>query len=1224
MDIDVSMLDMKQLFFNNLLLLGFDAQSMEATNHIPFNKTMFDLPNKHGAEIVLHYLFQRLNPTMCKEAFRDCWPILDKKREQGFRKTCYNWLSNISQEEPDSHLPRVNASLFMSPGGDKFYQLLFYFSGYVLRKVMETELGSKTTERLRYPTLSQDNLQLGEVMIKSLVCSSVRHRTNYFSTAQLHMKASRVWKETADDYVKEYRKLSKEIRELDYQYREEEQKSIEAALKRGSPLKKRNEQDDRFHPEIDPRTIKRSHRIQQVRDMWKQVEDFDQNAEAEREVVESIVQKTINKYKLDASEINVKVPDMLLRECGDEIRRRNVDNTYQGGKLNLVSVLQLWSLCLHLYLEKINQVGLPNFEEDVKKLTSQAHLQQNYAQNAQTLRQQMSERIPALKASIEKLSQKLDSSLFTDKSPESIRTTSVGLGLVGPSPKPSFSPDKGQTPARGIGIQLSPRALVDTPEAINQISEQMKESVRKGPDSLFKSKDIDLHLKQPETQSSIPRRQDSKPTSRQSSRPTSARSTTSSKASGKSSVKSTSRSNKERVVRHTANKSIEDHSFTKPVSPRTMVEKVPMGDNSLVSDRHTSSPHAFHPLYTQSDKSYRSSGGSTPKGDHSMNSPRSVTSKGGNSMNSSVASGERTGQDDTLTEIRNGDNYGRKTPTDYLVDEIMGEGKILSPFNSGMEAFQARSEICRTPELDEALKHEGVNLIDLPLTEVYTSNSANNVNNNQDLNGEQFVDIKGPSLDNDENYEDDFEEESGDSSNNKCDDEKTVDKDNVGKLIDLDRDVDTSDLLTGRFSGRNTDEFGENLGINTSGLDLGDRSDLDIANRSDNDLDDRSNLYLANRGVFGLDDKSGLGLVGRSGLDLDTDTGITGIGDEMRVINDDIVETMIEEGIRQVTCDGLRDLDDGDKHDYNKSSDDEDDNIEEMIEPEIEDLSDVSQRSTEEPIVIDKSINMTPNVKSDRLNSMNLSHGSPVTLIEDEQFPSLENSPEAIVIDSRVRSPNNDILTSDPFGSSVDPWNIDMAPSGGLMSVSMQGGLLGEKTPVSTDVLSRSLVTERSPLTDEIRKMFKQALADTPPKGDRAVKRPTLSGKGDKPEQTIESNVPDYEKNFLKQTDASWDTTENIEDIELPDMSGSEDVDLDTLLQKGENLLQMKFEGLDDFFACKTPELPRRRQQQTGADRSGHGDTGITDSSVGDDGSTMWPKFPQSEADPASLISFTP
>jgi hypothetical protein len=38
MDIDNGTLDMKQLFFNNLQLLGFDAPAMEATNHIPFNK----------------------------------------------------------------------------------------------------------------------------------------------------------------------------------------------------------------------------------------------------------------------------------------------------------------------------------------------------------------------------------------------------------------------------------------------------------------------------------------------------------------------------------------------------------------------------------------------------------------------------------------------------------------------------------------------------------------------------------------------------------------------------------------------------------------------------------------------------------------------------------------------------------------------------------------------------------------------------------------------------------------------------------------------------------------------------------------------------------------------------------------------------------------------------------------------------------------------------------
>lgn len=55
--------------------------------------------------------------------------------------------------------------------------------------------------------------------------------------------------------------------------------------------------------------------------MWKQLENFDSNMEAEREVVESILQNTINKYQLNAADIDVQVPGMLLRQCEDEIRR---------------------------------------------------------------------------------------------------------------------------------------------------------------------------------------------------------------------------------------------------------------------------------------------------------------------------------------------------------------------------------------------------------------------------------------------------------------------------------------------------------------------------------------------------------------------------------------------------------------------------------------------------------------------------------------------------------------------------------------------------------------------------------------------------------------------------------------------------------------------------------------------------------------------------------------
>lgn len=138
----------------------------------------------------------------------------------------------------------------------------------------------------------------------------------------------------------------------------------------------------------------------------------------------------------------------------------------------------------------------------------------------------------------------------------------------------------------------------------------------------------------------------------------------------------TPRSSREKVVQQTVAKSRDDQSFTKVSSPKTMMEKLPLGDSSLMSDfrRNDSSLHAFQPLSARSNKSGMSSSTITAKGDN-FDSPQSVRS---------VISEGRNNKDDTLTETqRDEGSVGRKTPTDLLVDEIMGEGEILSPFNSG-------------------------------------------------------------------------------------------------------------------------------------------------------------------------------------------------------------------------------------------------------------------------------------------------------------------------------------------------------------------------------------------------------------------------------------------------------------------------------------------------------------------------------------------------------------
>lgn len=83
----------------------------------------------------------------------------------------------------------------------------------------------------------------------------------------------------------------------------------------------------------------------QVRGLWKQLDGFLVSEASEREVIESIVDRSLNKYRIDAAEIPIQVPDLLLRECEKEIRRVS-----SGAGKTLKSLLMLELLQPHIYM----------------------------------------------------------------------------------------------------------------------------------------------------------------------------------------------------------------------------------------------------------------------------------------------------------------------------------------------------------------------------------------------------------------------------------------------------------------------------------------------------------------------------------------------------------------------------------------------------------------------------------------------------------------------------------------------------------------------------------------------------------------------------------------------------------------------------------------------------------------------------------------------------------
>ena len=62
-----------------------------------------------------------------------------------------------------------------------------------------------------------------------------------------------------------------------------------------------------------------------VRSLWKGLESYMEKSQGEREIVSSIVDKTLQKYSIDAANIQISIPHLMLRECEVELRRVGVD-----------------------------------------------------------------------------------------------------------------------------------------------------------------------------------------------------------------------------------------------------------------------------------------------------------------------------------------------------------------------------------------------------------------------------------------------------------------------------------------------------------------------------------------------------------------------------------------------------------------------------------------------------------------------------------------------------------------------------------------------------------------------------------------------------------------------------------------------------------------------------------------------------------------------------------
>ncbi|KAM5191258.1 HAUS augmin-like complex subunit 6 [Mantella aurantiaca] len=302
----------KEHLWLTLQALGFQAGAEAATlnktlAHVSFGMNMFDKPNKDAFYVVFHFLFSKLNAVQCREVFRHCWPPLDKKKDAEFRKASYDWLRKIS-EDAGNGFPQVAASIFLSPGGPKFVQLLYHFARYVMLQHIKRNVDGTN---FYIPDSLQLQIQDPE---KALARNKVA-RQRYLRTLQRENFL-------INEYQKKAQLLVKQIRELRSEYG-----TLQNQCRATQNVKRDNENKE--------------DQIKEVRKLWENIMENLKSVEKEMEVVDSVVVGEVDQYCLDGSKVSLNIPSALVSRIESEMHRLQIENVYEAGKVNLITIVQL-------------------------------------------------------------------------------------------------------------------------------------------------------------------------------------------------------------------------------------------------------------------------------------------------------------------------------------------------------------------------------------------------------------------------------------------------------------------------------------------------------------------------------------------------------------------------------------------------------------------------------------------------------------------------------------------------------------------------------------------------------------------------------------------------------------------------------------------------------------------------------------------------------------------
>lgn len=335
---------------------------------------MFDTPNKDAFYVVAHFLFEKLNPSRVNEVFRHCWPVMGWKADAEFRKATYNWFREIGAERGNA-FPKVVASLFLSPGGPKFINVMLHLAKHVMLQEMKTF----STDKTWIPEASAAKAQSLEMAMLRFQLVRLRFQRTAVEQDQL-----------IQEYQRKARALVKSIRDL---------RAEDAQL--DSFLKHEKEGEEKMRLQ--------SEKILKVRSLWTDVNNILSTLEEERKVVDCVVKGNIDQYTLDGTDLTINIPKVLLEQVEKSAQSSSTGSVYEEGQLNVLRLLELLNEALRLLREERERVGGAAPRPDLQHMEEKALLLRRSLEAVRLTRKRISkEDIPEVKAFIQKMEQAWD------------------------------------------------------------------------------------------------------------------------------------------------------------------------------------------------------------------------------------------------------------------------------------------------------------------------------------------------------------------------------------------------------------------------------------------------------------------------------------------------------------------------------------------------------------------------------------------------------------------------------------------------------------------------------------------------------------------------------------------------------------------------------------------------------------------------------------------------